>query len=45
MQRIKNGRVVGRIGRRSVSRTRAGASKRARRVVVAISIVVAVHGG
>ena len=45
MQRVENGRIVGRIGRWSVSCTRAGASERAGRIVVAISIVVAIHGG
>lgn len=45
MHRIDRRRVVGGIGRRSVSRTGAGASQRTRRVVIAIRIVVAVHGG
>ena len=45
MQRIESWRVVDGIGRRSVSRAGTGASQRARRIVVAIRIVIAVHGG
>ena len=45
MQRIESRRVVGRIRRRPVSRAGTGASERARRIVVGIRIVIAVHGG
>lgn len=45
MQRIESRRLVGGIGRRSISRAGTGASERARRIVVAIRIVIAVHGG
>jgi hypothetical protein len=45
VQRVDGRRVVGGIGRRSVSRGSARTSDGARRVVVAIRIVIAVHGG